>query len=749
MGQNHPVTMKDGFFYLNGKKFFVKGLGIEIGRPGEINNSPATYNPKWFRFDVQRMLSAGYNTVRTWYPCTEAELEAVKDLDIKIIMGLGLGVKNNSNNSRSIFIDSSLQVVKDILSYSKNYDNIIAYLITNEPSTEDIMKDYSSTQLLFKTIVNEIHSQQPGTSVSISAFPNTSYLNMDVFDFAGFNVHPGTNSMQDSCYDYTAYIDYLKQVHGITKPLVVAEYGVSVSPIADNSRFPGSTQEERQTNGLLYMYRSLIDGGAGGGCTFINADGWWKGGDPNVHDNDPQEWYGLIAYQSLTDSIGTPRPAWYAIQKYNTAVITAPLNEAVYQNKIPVEIFGSDTIDHFTVDAGGSELLSAKINENYYADTILLNNIGMQDTALLFTFYDKDSNVVKEETIVCLTSDNAIVLPKLKVTSPQTFLNGTGSITVNYDLTNNPEFKTGGVIHYVSDPIVAYDYNNATYDEPFVSNNNHSFSETYGSHFNSGVDIMSYMNTAVLVFSAGVDVSYGNFKKRITGHTILCQDTAAYTTIPARIEAEECKYMSAMPSLYPYVVNDVDGWWAISSSNPGDWLEYYINVPTARDYKFNIRYAATSTNIITINDDTLSYNIKLPVTGDLQTWASKDTDIQFSGCEHKLIFETNSGGLGINWFSLSTPTDIKSLYSYGDIIVSPNPVVNHTLTVTLPESSKIGENYQIEIYDVNGKICYSSEMKNNEDNRLFIHLSNSTNNGLYLLHIINEENCYSQKIIVQ
>ncbi len=396
-GQNHPVTVQDGFFYLNGEKFFVKGLGIEIVRPGQEINSEVSHNPDRFRSDITRFLGAGFNTIRTWGAQTQEQLEAVKDLDMKIIMGIW--IPPHVDYAKNNFIDSSLQKVTNVLSYSKDYDNIIAYVIMNEPNTQDLVKNYDVTRLLYKTIVDEIHNQHPGTPVGMSAFPNISYLDMDMFDFIGYNVHPATNTMQDFCYDYPAYINYLKQVHGANKPLIVTEYGVSVSPLADNLRFPGDTQEERQANGLLYMYRSLIDGNAGGGCIFLSADGWYPDGDVNTNSGGVGETCGLIAYEDVTDMIGTPRPAWYAIKQYNTAVINSPKNMHEYQNEIPIEIFSSDTIDHFSVKSGTSEILLASIKGNYYSDTIVLNSVGMNDNTFSFTFFDIDNNVVKEESM--------------------------------------------------------------------------------------------------------------------------------------------------------------------------------------------------------------------------------------------------------------------------------------------------------------------------------------------------------------
>lgn len=743
-GQNHPVTVEDGFFYLNGKKFFMKGMGIEIVRPGQEINSDETYDPDWFLFDVKRILDAGYNTIRTWGPQKKEQLDAVKDLDVKIVMGIW--IPPHEDFTKSNFIDSSLQVVKDVLSYCKDYDNIIAYLIMNEPNTEDLMRDYSTTRLLYKTLVDEIHAQHPGTPVGMSAFPNVSYLEMDMFDYIGYNVHPETNPMQDFCYDYPSYINYLKQIHQVDKPLIVTEFGVRNNPNADNSRFPGETQEERQKNGLLHMYRSLIDGGAGGGCVFINADGWYTDGDVTNPDND--DLCGLIEYQSITDMVGTPRPAWYALKRYNTAVVTSPKNSSVYKNSIPVEIFGSDTIESFTVKADGVEILSSLFTENYFSGTIMLDNTGIKDTTFSFTFYDKDNNVVKEESIVFLTSDEEIQIPEINVTSAQNNIKSTGNITINYEFVNNTDFETNGEIKYASDPIISYDYDNINYTEPFSATSDYSFSKTYGTHFNSNVDILSFTNTPVLVFSAGIDILYGKFKKRITGYKLLWHDTS-YVDIPERIQSEDCNFMSDFSGITPNVTEDVNGDWAIQATKDGSWLKYYVNVASAGDYKITFRYAAASDNSLTIKDGKHSYSVDLPATGGIQKWASRDFTINFTEGKHKLLFEATNSGLNFNWFEFSKATGINPFKNIGNLLISPNPVTDNTLRIIFPESVDIATNYQLKLFDLNGKIYYSNEIKVNSEKFIKVDLSNIKLNGIYLLSISDGENHYSQKLVVE
>jgi hypothetical protein len=259
---------------------------------------------------------------------------------------------------------------------------------------------------------------------------------------------------------------------------------------------------------------------------------------------------------------------------------------------------------------------------------------------------------------------------------------------------------------------------------------------------------MSYNNNSVIVFSAGLDVSLGNFKKRITNYTILWHDTS-YTPIPARIEAEDCNFMSSMPNIYPNVCEDEDGNWAISSSKAGNWIEYYIDVPSAGHYLFNIRYAATKNNILTIKDNQTSCNMFLYATDGIQKWTSTDTVIYFSEGKHKLLFKTNSDVLNINWFELSKTTSVNNLKRGKELLVIPNPVTNNMFAVTLPESDDGKANYQIRLYDANGRICYSTNWKNDGAKQLYIHLSDNTVKGLYTLHIYNEKNDYRQKIIIQ
>ncbi len=739
--QNHPIETKNGYFYLNGKKFFMKGIGLETVRPGQKINSEETYNPDWFRFDVKRLLDAGYNTIRTWNYQTEEQLEAVKDLDMKILMGIWTPPHEDFSDPK--FVKTSLDQVKKVLSYSKKYDNIIGYLIMNEPFSEDIMRNYSKTQELWKAIVDEIHKQHPNTPVGISAFQLNTYLDMELFDFAGFNSHPGYHPT-DHCFDYKTHIGLHKSICGEDKPLLITEYGISVSPEADNSRFEGNTQEERQTNGLLSMYRALIDGGASGSFVFINADGWYSDGDENTHSNHVGEHAGLIRYESVTDHVGTPRPAWYALEKYQKALITSPVNAGVYQNKIPVEFFTDSTVSKFVIKNEETELLTSNIENRYYSGTIELTS-SLQDLELDFIFYGQNNEIIKEETIICLSSDEKIEIPTLELSTDRDYVENSENITVQYELSDVGVFSVPNEIRYTSDPYIGYDWANIFMTEKYTEQKNYTFSKTYGTHFNSGVDIYSWNNHPILMFYGGTDISYGKFKKYIPGfHALWKKDV--FVEIPAKIEAEDYFNKSG---LYPEPTADIDGGWNMGYFYAGNWLEYLVDIPETGFYKTTIRYAAPEEGTkLSLKSGGVKYTFGLDSTGGWQNWENLQVYLFLKEGKHRLFFETSTGGLNLNWFELKKPqicTPKKALLQ--QVKVGPNPVCDGDLKIELPSELQTSGDLQISIIDISGRTFYQKSVIASQQNVIRINASDIPLRGSYVVRIKGSDFCVHKKIV--
>jgi hypothetical protein len=130
--------------------------------------------------------------------------------------------------------------------------------------------------------------------------------------------------------------------------------------------------------------------------------------------------------------------------------------------------------------------------------------------------------------------------------------------------------------------------------------------------------------------------------------------------IPVRIEAEN---YSDMLGVQIEPTNDVDGVSHLSSINAGDWMEYSIIVPTAGYYYITMRYASESqmgvVQFIINNVGTTSKS--LPITGNWQNWTTTQIRPRFLAGEQPLIIKVLQGGFHLNWFSLSTASDVQDV----------------------------------------------------------------------------------------
>ncbi len=234
---------------------------------------------------------------------------------IKIIMGIW--IDPHANFSDEVFVNEAKAIVSDVLSYSKNYDNIIAYLIMNEPLPETIFNaGYDKSVDLWTELINIIHTQHPNRPVSIANTSNGTYIDSDIFDFSAYNVYIYNPVTVNYLNGYRDFTNYLQQLNTSGNPLIITEFGLSVSPSGQGNWGYGGNSLTEQKEGILHMYKSLVDGGASGSCVFNYSDGWWKAGNEFVHDDAAEEWFGLVEYTSLTDNLGQERPVWETVKAY-------------------------------------------------------------------------------------------------------------------------------------------------------------------------------------------------------------------------------------------------------------------------------------------------------------------------------------------------------------------------------------------------------------------------------------------------
>lgn len=348
------VEIRNGDFYVNGEKFFVKGIGHELGsRPGEIPWE-RKFKPEFLKFDLALINAGGFNTMRTWNSLTEQELEIIAESGLMVIQGFWFEVDKYINEPKyAAEIEGKLRVV---IAYSKKFDNILFYTINNEPEPWIVVKNgigkVNEAFRKMKAVVKEI---DPGRAVSVSVAHWNECIDQTIWDvqFHNFYIYgPITNVVMG----YKEHLEWFKRAYAKGIPFVVGEFGLSVSKNGSKDKYGyGGNSLEDQKNGDLLMYEDIIAAGLQGGCLFMWNDGWWKAGLEKKHDDHAEEWYGVLGIEDEnSDPRGIPRPVYYAFKEYNQAILTSPRNLKLYSGSIPVEVYVTSSVTSvsFRLDDG-------------------------------------------------------------------------------------------------------------------------------------------------------------------------------------------------------------------------------------------------------------------------------------------------------------------------------------------------------------------------------------------------------------
>jgi hypothetical protein len=250
----------------------------------------------------------------------------------------------------------------------------------------------------------------------------------------------------------------------------------------------------------------LLDAGAAGCCPFYYADGWWKGGDSCSHRDTPEEWFGFWGYGGLKDTIGYPRPVWYALKTYNEALIASPKNQTFYQNTVPIEIFPQNDVTQLRVIYHDKVIYENKaITSGYFTDNLSFASDTLTDRELVFEFYDKQNKLLKYETIIILTGKDQIHWPTLEINTDIKDLNESKNLVVKLTLKNDSIFKPANEIRYIFQHHIGWD--------PGEGNSVKIDPKKKEQTFNIAYDVSD--KSIVLGIYAGTEIKYGKFIKTI------------------------------------------------------------------------------------------------------------------------------------------------------------------------------------------------------------------------------------------
>lgn len=510
------LEIKDGWYYIDGQKFFVNALGYEIGaRPGQNPKVNRASEPGRVKNDLDVIKKAGFNAIRTWSELSEEELEVVQASGLKVV--LGLEIQPEEDFSDPEVVDRFMDTVRNVLAYSKDYDCVITYIIMNEPMPQHIQKvGAQATVDLWIKIRDLIHQEHPGIPVTISGNSAiTEFVDMNVFDVYGYNAYDYDGFNYTHGFANASRI--LPQMNGQDKPLLLTEFGLSVSRDEGEARYGGNTLSA-QMEMLPWYYRQLLDAGAAGACPFYYADGWWKGEEPAKHDDTPEEWFGFWGYRDAEDTVGYPRPVWHAMKQYNSALISSPRNQVFYRNVIPLEIFLQADVTNIKVVYQDRVIYSREdIANSYLQDSISFAGEGLSDRELIFEFYDKDQKLVKLESIIVLTADEEVNWPKVTIKTPVENLEESQQVTVEIALENNPVFTLAEEVRYLYSTHIGWSRGERRRWAIDPAMKNQKMTDSY----------VVPEESPLLGLYVGTEISYGKFVKTIHDEHLIYRGTWA------------------------------------------------------------------------------------------------------------------------------------------------------------------------------------------------------------------------------
>jgi len=218
-------------------------------------------------------------------------------------------------------------------------------------------------------------------------------------------------------------------------------------------------------------------------------------------------------------------------------------------------------------------------------------------------------------------------------------------------------------------------------------------------------------------------------------------DTASYSLIPARLEAEN---YARMLGIAIEATKDISGLANVGWFDANDWLEYNIDVKEASDYNIFFRISAnTSSNIVIRENGVALKTLQVPSSGGWQNWKTIKTNLFLSPGRHKLQIFTNKGQFNLNWLEITTesqPTSVPEMDKTA-IKLYPNPVSNN-LTI---DSEFLDSGSQISIMDLSGRIVYSKVLT---EKTSLLHIDFSKfKRGTYFVQVKSNGSLSNQLII--
>lgn len=347
--EGRRVGIRDGWFTLDGNPLFIKGVCYFENHvvDGRHERSSLAVIDEEFR----RIRLAGFNAIRS----------QLNEEELALAHKHGLFVLQHANHlffSRE-YEDSETfrrekEITRSIVSDSRTHENILGYLIDNEPQGQGgkFHRGEESLVRFHRALMSEVRSADPGAVVSMATFPPMEFLDYAPYPAVFLNLYPFCPSCGSLGYD--GYVDWFKRKHALGKPLVISEYG---------------WQAERGEKDFSRTILKTLDDQIAGGATGSFFYTWRAYGPEGRGDN---LWMGLIPTDGRAEDHRNPARTILAdLSTYFEAVVIDPRSGSAFPDgDVPLRVYGTDRTVRMEAVVNGKSIRLAKKGRYWWRGTV-------------------------------------------------------------------------------------------------------------------------------------------------------------------------------------------------------------------------------------------------------------------------------------------------------------------------------------------------------------------------------------------
>jgi aryl-phospho-beta-D-glucosidase BglC (GH1 family) len=218
--------------------------------------------------------------------------------------------------------------------------------------------------------------------------------------------------------------------------------------------------------------------------------------------------------------------------------------------------------------------------------------------------------------------------------------------------------------------------------------------------------------------------------------------------LPGRVEAEAFRVQEGVAL---EETTDEGGGQNIAYLDPGDYLDYEVNITTPGAYQISYRTASQFGNggielqlIDTAGTNSVVQNVSFTPTGDWQNWATTNEMANLPAGRYTLRVQITAAPFNLNWmgFSLSSSSTEDKLTEA--VTVFPNPSEGlYQLQLNLAEQ----QTAHLQVFSAGGKVVLDKPLQSAASITETLSLADHPNGYYYLLIRLSDGSFFSEKLI--